>query len=271
MTVDVSLWPETFSEKSFPSFPCPECYNGRLVLKKNSQDQVLVRTYEPKYSKAGRAHPDWEPDWEIQRFFAVLECSVTNCGEVSVASGDIILIQEFDEEIGRWTYVYRLRPKSILPAPPIIRIGKKVPHEVSEHVKAAFGLFWSDLGAAANRLRSALERVMDHRGIKKYNRTGHRIPISLAKRIEKYEAKYGDELSEVVDALRNVGNRGSHGTTSRTSVLGAFALFEHFLDKTYEKPEVEIGKIAKGLASKHHAQKKKAAAAKNAASKAASK
>src|SRR5262245_58690417 len=169
MTVNIAHWRETFSQRELPPFRCPTCHQGTLVEVKDSGKLI-----QSKLSKRTRSHEDWDPSWVEERFSLLLECSVGICGELVVVSGDTVVDEEENEEFGR-VWMSQLRPRSIFPAPYIIELPKEIPDSVRQELEQAFALFWRDLNASANRLRTTLERGLDEAGVKKYNRTGKRV------------------------------------------------------------------------------------------------
>ncbi len=207
---------------------------------------------EPKYSVDLRQHEVWEGDWVTQRFSAALECSNSQCGEFSIVVGDTEAIEDADEEHG-WYFYYKLRPRAFFPAPPIIALPESVPTKVEKELEVSFALFWSDLGAAASRIRTALERILDDKGIKKFGqdkRTGKRVHLALASRIQLFNSKYGEDQTAVMSALRQLGNVGTHSETTRTAVLAAYELIDFTLSEIYEKRKIKIARLAKTVAKK---------------------
>lgn len=246
MSVDVSLWVEVFESDAFPPFPCPRCRHGRLSLQKKS-----LRLIEPGYSTAAHAHEGWDESWVTHRFAAVMECSNPTCQEIVIVSGKSEPSEQFDDEVGHY-YDAALRPKAIFPAPPIISLPDGTPGEIQAELKRSFALFWTDLSAAANRLRAALERFMDEQGVKKFtrNKQGKRVPMSLSSRLDLFEKKNGNEHSEILGALRQIGNLGSHADVSRDAVLAAYDLFEHVLVQVYDQPKKRVAKLVRAVTKK---------------------
>lgn len=241
MTVNVAHWTETFSQGQLPPFRCPTCHHGTLVEVKESRKLV-----QSERSRRGHSHEDWDPTWIEERFTLLLECSASSCGELVVVSGDTVLDQVEDED-GRWVWASQLRPRSMFPAPYIIELPREVPDAVRYELEQAFALFWIDLNASANRLRTSLERGLDEVGIKKFNKTGKRISIPLAQRIKLFEKAKGADLSEIFNALRHVGNLGTHASVSRTALLTAFTLYEHALAEWFGGHKKKMAAIAKKL------------------------
>jgi hypothetical protein len=243
MSVDLKLWSATYNQGDLPAWPCPECRRGRL-----SPTDKSVKVIEPAYSKAAHSHEAWEPDWVTERFLGVLKCSDAKCGEIVVVSGDTEMVEDFDDEFG---HVVRsqLRPHSVFPAPHIIVIPEETPTEVSKELKLAFELFWSDMGASATRLRASVERLLDHFGIAKTridSKRGKRVFLPLASRIEIFKKK-NPEHAEGLEALRHVGNLGTHSNVSRQSVLAGFEVYEEGLAEIYGKRSKKVAKLRKKL------------------------
>lgn len=242
MAVDVTLWQETFSQDRMPSFKCPTCNKGTLSLSKEG-----LKVIESGRSKLAKGRDDWEPEWVEERFSAFLSCSNVTCKELVVMSGDTVVVEEDDDQYGRhWTS--HLRPQSMLPAPHIIDLVSETPPSVRNELEKSFQLFWADLSAAANRLRTSLEFVFDEIGIKKYNKTGRRISLSLANRISLFEKQHGSEFSEIFTGLRHVGNLGSHAKVSRVALLTAYELYEHALAELFGGRKKKIAALSKKLA-----------------------
>lgn len=241
MTVNVAHWAETFSQDGLPPFRCPTCHQGTLVEVKNSRKLV-----QSESSRRARSHEDWDPTWVEERFTLLLECSASSCGELVVVSGDTVVDEEEDEEWGR-VWASQLRPRSMFPAPYIIEVPKEVPRSVQHELEQSFALFWTDLNASANRLRTSLERGLDEVGIKKFNKTGKRISLPLALRIKLFEKANGADLSEIFTALRHVGNLGTHASVSRTALLTAFTVYEHALAEWFGGQKKKMAAIAKKL------------------------
>jgi hypothetical protein len=241
MAVDVTLWQETFAQDRFPPFRCPTCQKGTLALIKDG-----LKIVESGRSKLGKADDAWEPDWIEERFSSLLNCSHTTCRELVIVSGDTVIVEEDDEDYGR-RWASHLRPRSMFPAPYIIELVPEVPPAVKGELEQSFQLFWADLNAAANRLRTSLERALDEIGIKKYNKTGKRVSLPLASRITSFEKQYGNEFSEIFTALRHVGNLGTHANVSRVALLTAYEVYEHALSELFGKRKKKIADLSKKL------------------------
>lgn len=161
MTMDRTLWSELFDRNNFPTFPCPSCSRGRAAI-----DKATFKIEEPKFSSLGRQNSEWEPAWDVDRFSFYLRCTESSCGEIIIVSGETELMDDYDEEHG-WNYISALKPKSMFPAPPIIQLPKEISGAVAERIKAAFALFWTDIGSSANSLRVSVEILLDYLNVPK--------------------------------------------------------------------------------------------------------
>lgn len=264
MAVDKSVWLHSFSRNNVPLFPCPRCRKPTLKL-----ESSLLISEETAISKSNRKHDAWEPDWINEKFAALLKCSASKCGEIVAISGRISVEPDFedDEEEGGWSFEDMLEPKSMFPAPPIITLPQGLPKTVEQELDLAFQYYWSDYGACATKIRTSVERLMDHFKITKFKIVKTKIgpktrgkmrPLDLASRIDKFISATGAVVhKDHLHALRVVGNLGTHkDVLTRTEILDAFEIYEHALDELIGKKSTKIGQLAKKL-SRHTGKAKK--------------
>ena len=244
MSFDRDLWSGAYARARFPRFHCSHCKTGRLHFDK---DTIVVS--EPQYSKGAREHPDWEPDWNIERFSAKLVCDDTACGEVVVVSGDTIAAEYFDEDFNVWGYMELLRPQFFFPAPPVIGIPNEVPSKITDEIGKASQLFWVDLNSCANRLRVSVELLLTDFKIPEMglDKNGKPKPLDLNARIALFE-KVDPEHAQTLTALRVIGNLGSHGSdVAREPLIDAFEIYEDALTELYGQRKARIAKLRKKL------------------------
>jgi hypothetical protein len=238
------LWKGHFTEHGVPSWPCPRC-NGTLKTKKDSVQQASS-TYA-KYV---------EDQFEIpERFVMFMQCTSPACGEIVAVMGDVATIPEQDADDHSELVEY-FAPSFMDPPPPIIAMPKRVPEPVIEEIKLAFQLYWVDYRVCAARLRTSLERLMDHFGVAKTriqkdspNKSGRRRPVDLAARIDKLPKKIGSQdFSKILHALRVIGNLGTHGSkVTQAAMLDSFQLYEMALEKLFEDKNETVEAIIKRL------------------------
>jgi hypothetical protein len=153
------------------------------------------------------------------------------------------------------------------PPPPIISLPKNIPAPVREELEFAFQFYWGDYGACATKIRTSVERLMDHFKVAKFrvakdqrrpNAPGKLKPLDLSARIDKFISATGSVVhKDHLHALRIVGNLGTHNNAlNRGELLDAFEIYEHALSELIDKKSAQIGKLAKKL-RKQAVKKKK--------------
>jgi hypothetical protein len=238
-----------FSEEfkdQFPAWRCPRCWHGTMKRIDGSLREELTGS-----SNIGRDHDAWEPDWDEFRFVGLLKCTQTDCLEVVCVSGTRTqTVYQVDWD--RYEEDKFYRPKAISPGIPVFRINEKCPEPIQEELRVAFELFWSDLGACANRLRIAIERLLDERKINKTNGKSKKAKDRLTThdRIGLLAAKF-PEATEHLMAIKWLGNTGSHfGDADREDILDAFELIEAVIDEIYIGTAASLKRKATSLSKR---------------------
>lgn len=240
------LWKASFSAVFIPEFPCPTCRNG-ILKKSKKEDLSSQRPRDPDFN-------DYEenPAAYPSRFSLFLRCNA--CAEVVLVIGSSIDVPEEDQD-GNSEWFEYLEPEHMWPAPPILEI-RGLPKPVQAQLKASFGFYWHDTGACASRIRTSMERLMDHFKIATTTLATHRDGtryrkrLDLSARIDKFGSKAKrSEFKQILHALRKVGNVGTHGNRpiTREAVLDAYKVYEFALDKLFEDKKESIGEIVKRL------------------------
>ena len=240
-----------FLPKAVPTWRCPACPTGALALVPDS-----LRYEDTAESLRVLEGPEWEPEWLTQRFFALLRC--TKCKEPVLSVGDVKVEDDYDEDAGGWAPVGALVPTFFEPAIPIIRVHEKCPEHIASEIAEASRLYWTSPSSAANRVRSALERLMDDKAIPKKTKTkaGTFRDLTLHARIERFGKKY-PELSQHLLAIKWIGNSGSHSTEiTADDMLDGFELLAYALDEIYGLKSLKLKKLSAAI-NKSKGPKKK--------------
>lgn len=240
--MDRGKWKETFTRTRAPAWPCPVCNTGTLVIQPKT-----ITVEETSFSR--RSHDDeaWQPTDTTYRFAGMLQCNRPTCKEpvaVCGTAGD----DPISDEEGGYELAEYLVAQYLHRAPPIIRVPSACPREVRQQIEEAFSLFWCDLPSAANRIRSSIELLLDHLGIKRYEQTnGRRRRLSLHNRIELFRVR-SPELGEPMFALKWIGNEGSHaGTLTKDDLLDAFELLDYSLDELFVNKRATLRKLSQQI------------------------
>lgn len=223
------LWTDSFPEDEIPALPCPSCDRGNL-----SYIHKSLRVEESNAAKLAQQNGDASPLDVTSIFSLFLKCSVGKCGCIVSVHGDANLNERRycsnDEE----RFFYCLTPHGMFPAPPLATIPIETPEIIAKEIRIASQLFWVDLGSCANRLRISVERILDHFGSPQGK---------LFDRIKHFKVNDPDH-ADTFDALRHVGNVGSHeGAIERDAVLDAFEIYQDALAELFGRRSVKIGTI----------------------------
>ena len=233
----------------FPPWRCPSCGDGTLSSIKNARSVV-----ETGPSRKEHARDEWEPDWIQERFTDMLQCSNATCEELVAVSGhtrnswDYFHGPDGETETDLTTF---LVPTGFDPAPLIIEIPSKVPDDIKEVFRSAFSLFWQDKEACANKLRISVELLMDDLKIpaKKKGKDGRERPLSLDSRLTEY-ATISKEISDLLLAVKWIGNAGSHASLSKLDsedLLNVLEILELVLEENYIGRRKRLAAIADAI------------------------
>lgn len=157
MAFNDSLWTEAVTQSSIPNWPCPSC--GRHLVAHG-----VPKFHEQASSEANHGHEDFDPDWIREIFSGQAACSA--CKDRVLYWGTSSFEPDEDPEGGLQLMVRAPLVVGIFPAPPMISLPPKCPTPVSNELRKAFSLYWSDPSSALNRIRCAVERLCDWAGVR---------------------------------------------------------------------------------------------------------
>ncbi|XQF93676.1 DUF4145 domain-containing protein [Pseudoalteromonas espejiana] len=204
-------------EKKFPKdYRCSKCSDGFL--------EFIPDTFH-KYDTLDSAKlfqcEDWEPDWVDYIFTGSLCC--VNCGETHIVTGTGKPEEYIDEEGKVFFDVFY--PKFFLPTINIFPIPSNTPEAISEIIKSSFSLAWADYSASGNKLRVALELIVDKLVPNSTKSLGNKIKdIPDAK----------SNIREMINAIKWLGNQGSHEAKLEEYDLAfSFKIIERVLKDLY--------------------------------------
>ncbi|MFJ4932112.1 DUF4145 domain-containing protein [Streptomyces sp. NPDC088736] len=231
-----------FSEDpdDWPHIPCPTCKRGALLPVPDS-----FEAEESVTSKAMHVHEVWEPEWIRGDFHCVLACRKETCDRVRVV-GELTVDYAGLQDV---QYEQNLMPTMFFPALPLLESRELCASEVGERVDAAAKILWLDPNAAANRIRSAVEALMDAQGVisTKPNRTGKAVNLSLDNRIATFKAEQPQhaDAADLLLAVKWIGNVGSHEDVLRVrDVLEGVEFLDQALFLIYDTNPDEMKKRA---------------------------
>ena len=232
MPIDRKPWRRTFEKGTPPYLPCPYCNNGKLKLCESS-----LSLGQTAGSLSEQDEDGWDPELTNGKSSCVFKCNNPGCrGAVACCAHYGVERQQTGED--EFDLIEVHSPRYFDPPLPVFRIPRDCPEMVRKDVEGAFALHWADPMSAANRIRSALERLMDHARIPRRKRDGKgsSYRLQLHNRIQEYGKKAKDKrLVSIMTAMKWIGNEGSHGgKLSRDDVFDAFDLLEHTLKQIFD-------------------------------------
>lgn len=245
MPIDRKLWQDGIGDDYVPAWPCPRCGASSL--------QVVKDSYQTKVD--AETASNWDDDHfdtaqYTGRFSCILQCQRSGCRETCSACGDYSMAGgESDHGYIEFSWG---KPKCVWPAPSMIKIPRKCPLDIAGEVKSAFALYWCDLNSCLNRIRNAIELLLDDLGVSKTStKNGKRTRLSLHSRIEKLKAKK-PKLADICNqmmAVKHLGNAGSHPgvRVEHKDVFDGFDILERVLNYRYGNPDSELAKIVKEI------------------------
>lgn len=254
MAINRKFWESSFQQGNLPKWICPTCSEGTLMAKNN--EVILLEDASTLKSKD---HDFFEIDWIKGPFYGILNCNNSECKEVVTVVGSHQFEVEPDlDDPYDYSHVQVISPLFFYPTISLFKINENVSQEIREIVYESFSLYWSDVSSCANKIRMAIEKIMDDQKIKKsYIFKGKRKLLSLHSRIEHFKDLKPKE-GELLMALKWIGNFGSHSNDNltREDILDAFDILDYVTNKLYEKDSKRILRLGKRINKLKGPQKK---------------
>lgn len=221
-----------FNEEYFPQITCPTCKFGLLEM-----EPASFKFKETVDSVRARSDPDWDPDWIRYVFVGLLKCNNRRCSETVAFSGEGSVEPFDDYDAGEQHCLETFYPKFFVPSPDIFPIPPRCPQEVQSILRESFRIAWQDLSAAGNKLRVAIERMIDTIN-----------PGAGGKLHNKLEAlkKTNQEVSDMLMSVKWIGNSGSHtAELKECDVAVAYQIMHKVLEKLYGNEQFLNDAVAK--------------------------
>lgn len=235
MDVSLPLLPvlSWFHHENWPVMPCGQCSSGFLRPATTS----IIDLSQPQ-----RDHPDWGPEWVKGYWTGESECTNQHCQHAAALVGHMELREEDLWGMGHFTWERFLRIRYVEPPLRLANLPSQCPVDVREQVEVASRIIWADAASAATRLRSAVELLLTTLGVATQTSKGKRSP--LHQRIDELR-KTKPELADVIEAVKWIGNAGSHAEESTgEEVLKAVAMLEHAVALEYDTRGIDIASLA---------------------------
>lgn len=241
VTIDRELWQGSFRLYAVPLWPCPAC--GGTSLQVNRRVSGLQAFTEE--TPASREKGSYDEPFGEGAFAAILTCSRGECENVVAVCGRFEQGPDWDKNGDDFTADYCF-PSFFYPTLPIFRVPRECPTKISEEIHRAFAVYWCDVPACLNHIRTSVEGLLTHLKVRRsvLTKKGKRHRLSLNERIELLMPKY-DGFKKALHALQWLGNAGSHSShVVSNDALNGFALLEDVLNELFVKHSTTLKKLA---------------------------
>ena len=239
-------WGEALNEINWL---CGRCQQGRLKLPKEGLLSRMTADTQEVF------HEDWfDRDDVVSRFTALMICDNLACADPVVVAGTE-QSEHFQVDWDEYDVVTTRTPETVTPAPLPFPLPDKTPEAVTRLLRSACQLLWSDHDAAGNKIRQAVEALLDDQKIRKVttipSKAGapaRRQALKLHTRIEHLSHKSA-EVGDHLMAIKWIGNAGSHvgKPLRRDDVLDALEIMEVVIEDLYVKKRATLGAHVKRI------------------------
>jgi Domain of unknown function (DUF4145) len=216
----------------WPHVACPVCHAGHLAL---DRIEAVPSARSSRIYETTHLPPDLSGT-----FHGLLMCAIPTCRETVAIAGDYGVDPDLEDDgtTGLFDF-FRLRFAT--PALKIILPPTRTPEAVTRAIDSAATIMWADPNAAANRLRIAIDELLTAYGVPRFqNADGKRWRISTDRRIKEF-GRYEDGIAETLEAVKWIGNQGSHETSiTATDVLDGADLLSYALKQLYDDSDEQI-------------------------------
>jgi len=223
---------------------CPCCDKGVLG--------IIEDTFIHKSTK--KSADDMEITGDVScldiKFFTFLECSNNRCKEIVVMGGIGKVEEEYEsseEQYMGTSCISSYEIKYIDPPINIIKISDEVPSCITDTIKDSFSLFWGYPSLVGNRIRTALELILNEKNVKStgVNKNGKEYRMSLHERIKEFgKIKNGEykELQKMLLGIKWLGNVATHGEEmKKEDLLNAYEVLDCILDEIFVRDKKLLG------------------------------
>lgn len=235
---DLRLLDGWVREAEWPHVTCPTCGDGSLGVKS-------IKTEDCGESIRGRDHDAWEPEWLHGTFHGALQCGRSACQETVTIAGDY-RVDWVGGESSPYDASFRLR----FATPPLILVvlPGRTPEAVVTAVTGAAAVIWTDPSAAANRLRVAVDELLTASRQRRFEVKKHqRVRLTTHQRIEEFK-RVQSEAAEVLEAVKWIGNEGSHAAElGIADVLEGADFLSYALRLLYDHKDEQLAKRIRSI------------------------
>jgi hypothetical protein len=216
-----------FNKSNMPSWPCPICKGGTINILDVS---LSIKEHERKIYYYNIINKKY-------RYSCLYECSNKKC-EATVFSIGVGYGIGDQEDLSKVI----LKPTYFDPPIRIISTTESCPENVDAYIIRSSKTFFMNNELTANSLRVVIENILSNIKVPtvKILKNGRKSRLSLAERINLLAKNY-TFLSGHFDAIRLVGNSGSHGNyLTKNEIIMAYRIIEDLINEIYEEKSKKL-------------------------------
>lgn len=248
------LWESrTFTSNKPPNYPCPFCHVGTLS-KKN-----IFHTP----TKNGSLDEKFRNPYGIESITTgVFICNSADCSErvgfIASSKRGIEYSTTDENDQYKEEILNEYFPIYFYPNLQLFELSNDISEDLKKVINESFALYFSDLPSCANKIRIAVEILLnDLKAPKKRNTNGtlRKIP-NLHQRILHFKSK-DKSVSEMCLAIKIIGNEGSHlGTVEIMDILDAYQILDQVIELRFTKSESKALLLAKEIGNNNKPRSK---------------
>lgn len=235
---DLAEWT---TAQAWPRVPCPECAVGTVGIES-------VTHFEDAASRetAERMRRDFTGPEEMSGpFMGTLTCDNHHCNGRLVVAGDWAFTWDFDDDAHQPQLADFYRVRFVTPSLHLFEPPFATPQAVTAEIVASGAVLFANPSAAGNRLRRAVEELLDAQRVRKTRTAARksgsrREPLNLHQRIELFGATRPD-VEKVLLAVKWIGNEATHGQELTVEdVMICAGVLEAALRSLYDRKDAEL-------------------------------
>lgn len=243
-----NLYKHSFTLKNSPDYMCPKCNIGLLRIQENT-----FKNYTTFDVNEAMKLPEFEPEWVEYIFNCIFECNNDRCDSKVLCTGRgsvgvDIEVDDYGQQYPEFDDYYR--PLFFHPNLRLITIPEGTPAHIERTLNKSFELFFTSPSAAANLVRISIEEILTEQQVKQYttNKKGERVKLNLDSRIKHHLPEKYQTIREHFEAVKWLGNAGSHSGEELTSdnTMDAYELVEYILSQVYASFD-NMNKLAQAI------------------------
>lgn len=249
--IDRKIYRKSFTQDNLPNWKCPTCNNSILSINENN-----IINKNNSFTEINQNKDGFEPEMASFIFTVIFSCNNPKCKEVVSCCGSGYWEEEpyddYETMEQRLEYVSYFTPHYFYPPLHFFEIPEKTPEDVSNAIIQSFSLFFTNKSSSANQIRVALECLLTHLKIKRFNIVkGKQIKLNLHKRIDLLPSKY-QHIKDLCFAIKWLGNSGSHCDEELTSnnVFDGYDMLSVLLEDLYNNRQEHAKKLANKINTK---------------------